>query len=98
VIEMPNTVVRGVGLFQKILGAREISIRMPEGSMLKGLITELDKRFAGQMNRHLFSENGAENHNVRIFLNGRDVRFLDKSETRLADGDIILFLPVLAGG
>ena len=95
---MPKAVVRGVGLYQKILGAREISIEMPEGTMLKGLITELDRRSDEQLNRHLFNENGTRNDGVRIFLNGRDVRFLDKSETGLADGDIILFLPVLAGG
>ena len=95
---MPKVVVRGVGLFQKILGAREISIEISEGSMLKGLITELDRRSDGQIGRHLFNQNGAQNDGVRIFLNGRDVRFLDKSETIITDGDIILFLPVLAGG
>ena len=95
---MPKAVVRGVGLYQKILGAREISIEMPEGTMLKGLITELDRRSDEQLGRHLFNENGTRNDGVRIFLNGRDVRFLDKSETSITDGDIILFLPVLAGG
>ncbi len=66
--------------------------------MLKGLITELDRRSDGQIGRHLFNESGARNDGVRIFLNGRDAHFLDKSETSLTDGDIILFLPVLAGG
>ena len=95
---MPKAVVRGVGLFQKILGAREISIEVPEENTLKCLISELDRRSDGQIGRHLFNENGTQNDGVRIFLNGRDVRFLDKSKTRLTDGDIVLFLPVLAGG
>jgi len=55
---MPKAVVRGVGLYQKILGAREISIEMPEGTRLKGLITELDMRSDEQLGRHLFNENG----------------------------------------
>lgn len=95
---MPKAVVRGVGPFQKILGTRELSIEVPAESTLKNLIDELDRRFDGQIGRHLFIENGAPNDGVRVFLNGRDVRFLNRRKTRLTDGDIVLFLPVLAGG
>lgn len=73
-------------------------MEMPEGSTLKILISELDRRFGGKVGRRLFKENGAWNDGVRVFLNGRDVRFLGRDEPPLTDGDIILFLPVLAGG
>jgi len=90
--------IRGVGPFQKIFGKRQISMEIPERATLKTVIRELDSRSDGKIGGLLFNENGTQNDSVRIFLNGRDVRFLGQSEPPLTDGDIILFLPVLAGG
>ena len=95
---MPKTVVRGVASFEKVLGAREIEFETGPGYTVKGLITDLDLKFHGRLGKLLYKENGQQSDTVRIFLNGRDIRFLDQADLNLRDGDIVLFLPVLAGG
>lgn len=43
-------------------------------------------------------EDGELRRFVNIFLNDEDIRFLDKMETKLQDGDVLAILPALAGG
>jgi molybdopterin converting factor small subunit len=46
----------------------------------------------------LYDEKGNFKKGVRIFLNGRDSRFIPEDDFRLQSGDRVLFLPLLAGG
>lgn len=91
--------IRGASFVQEIMGAREIEMELKEGGTLESLFAELDIKFDGRLSKRLYNEDGSLSNQVRIFLNGRDIRFLDKKETIiLNDGDIVLLLPVLAGG
>jgi molybdopterin converting factor small subunit len=80
------------------MGAREIEMEAREGSTVENLLAELDIKFGRRLSKRLYNEDGSLSNLVRIFLNGRDIRFLDKKALILSDGDIILLLPVLAGG
>lgn len=46
----------------------------------------------------LFSEDGALNRYVNVYLNDEDVRVLDGLETAIDDGDTVVILPAMAGG
>jgi sulfur-carrier protein len=46
----------------------------------------------------LFSEDGALNRYVNVYLNDEDVRVLDGLETAVAPQDTIVILPAMAGG
>jgi len=95
---MPKIIMRGVTVVQEIMGAREIEMEAEEGSTVGSLLAELDIKFDGKLSKLLYNEDGSLSNMVRIFLNGRDIHFLDKKAVTLGDGDIILLLPVLAGG
>ncbi len=43
-------------------------------------------------------EEGELRRFVNIFLNDEDIRFLNKMDTELNDGDVLAILPALAGG
>jgi len=62
------------------------------------VLAELDIKFDGRLSKRLYNQDGSPSNLVRIFLNGRDIRFLEKKAIALSDGDIILLLPILAGG
>ncbi len=47
---------------------------------------------------HQLMEEGELRRFVNIFLNDEDIRFLDKMDTTVNDGDILAILPALAGG
>ena len=65
---------------------------------MDNVLAELDIKFDGRLSKRLYNQDGSPSNLVRIFLNGRDIRFLEKKAIALSDGDIILLLPVLAGG
>jgi sulfur-carrier protein len=46
----------------------------------------------------LFSEEGALNRYVNVYLNDEDVRVLDGLETGVSGSDTIVILPAMAGG
>ncbi len=46
----------------------------------------------------LFSEDGALNRYVNVYLNDEDVRVLDGLDTSVSDSDTIVILPAMAGG
>jgi len=95
---MPKVIIRGASFFQEIMGTREIEMEVWEGSTVESLLAKLDIKFEGRLSKRLYNEDRSLSNRVRIFLNGRDIRFLGKNALALSDGDIILLLPVLAGG
>ena len=46
----------------------------------------------------LFSEDGALNRYVNVYLNDEDVRVLDGLDTSVGSTDTIVILPAMAGG
>ena len=46
----------------------------------------------------LFGADGALNRYVNVYLNDEDVRVLDGLVTSVADGDVLVILPAMAGG
>jgi sulfur-carrier protein len=46
----------------------------------------------------LFSADGELNRYVNVYLNDEDVRVLNGLDTAVADGDILVILPAMAGG
>ena len=47
---------------------------------------------------HLFTDAGAVRSFVNVYVNEEDIRYLDKTETELKDGDVIAIVPAVAGG
>ena len=68
-----------------------------EGSTLRDLINNVDKRhpgFAGQ----LLETDGKQRRFVNIYVNDEDVRYLNGLDTSVEEGDVISILPAVAGG
>jgi len=60
------------------------------------LIATIDGDYPGF--REQIVEDGEILRFVNIFLNDEDIRFLERMETPLRDGDVVAILPALAGG
>ncbi len=85
--------VKVTSVLQKVTGAKVVE---GEGGTVSELITNLDGRYPGF--RDQIMQNGSLHRFVNIYLNDEDIRYLNKLDTQLKDGDSISILPALAGG
>ncbi len=74
----------------------QVSIQA-EGSTVGEVFDGLIERYPG-VKGNLIGEDGGLHKFVNVYVNDDDIRFLDKLETKVADGDTISILPAVAGG
>jgi sulfur-carrier protein len=68
-----------------------------EGGTIADLIDQLDSRFPG-LKEQLLTGEGELHRFVNVYVNDEDARYLDKLDTKVADGDTVSLLPSVAGG
>ncbi len=66
------------------------------GSTLGEVIKDVESGHPGLEDRLL--EGGDLRRFVNVYVNDEDVRFLDGLDTAVADGDVVVVLPAVAGG
>jgi molybdopterin synthase sulfur carrier subunit len=60
-------------------------------------LQNLEVRFP-EFREHLWNEQGDLHRFVNVYVNGEDIRFLQKLATPLETGDEVSIVPALAGG
>lgn len=50
------------------------------------------------LRKHLFAEDGTLRSFVNVYLNDEDIRYLQKNDTPVGDGDLVSIIPSIAGG
>ena len=75
-------------------GEKEVRV---EGSTVGEALRSLAEKHPDTQ-RQLFSDDGALNRYVNVYLNDEDVRVLDGLETPARDSDTLVILPAMAGG
>lgn len=60
------------------------------------LIEALEKEYPGMKER--LSEGGKVRRFINIYVNDEDIRFVNKENTALKDGDTVSIVPAIAGG
>ncbi len=68
-----------------------------EAASVQELLNTLEKNYPGMKDR-LCDADGKVRRFVNIYLNEEDIRFLNKEETPLKNGDEVSIVPAIAGG
>ena len=63
------------------------------GEALNALTTQ-----HGELRRHLYSDDGRLRSFVNVYVNDDDIRYLQKENTPVKEGDTISIVPSIAGG
>jgi molybdopterin synthase sulfur carrier subunit len=77
------------------LGKKETEV---EGSSLKEVLDSLIKEHGEEFRARILNGAGNPQRHIRIYINGKDIRFLKQLDTSLSDGDEVLILPAVVGG
>jgi len=68
-----------------------------EGQTIDEILSNLTGKYP-QLKRHLFAEDGRLRNFVNIYVNDEDIRYLDRENTKVKEGDIVSIIPAIAGG
>lgn len=60
-------------------------------------LSALTGKFA-DLRKHLFADDGRLRSFVNVYVNDEDIRYLQKDQTRVKEGDTISIVPSIAGG
>ncbi|HEX5735442.1 MAG TPA: molybdopterin-synthase adenylyltransferase MoeB [Blastocatellia bacterium] len=75
-------------------GADTVSV---EADSVRDALGALTEKYPN-LKKHLYNEEGQLRHFVNIYVNDEDIRYLEKNETSLKDGDTVSIVPSIAGG
>lgn len=68
-----------------------------KGKNIRELIENLERKYIGIKSR-ICDEKGHLRRFINIFVNDKDIRFLQGDKTELKDGDEVSIIPAIAGG
>ena len=88
--------IRSLSYVSEIFPAKRFAYDVDEGTSVHHLLKKLDAQYS--LGQYIYDEKGALSDNIRIILRGRDVRFMRPEEWTLKESDIVLVMPILAGG
>ncbi len=93
-----NVEVRFLGAFKKAYGKGRMSVHLKGEKRLAALIQEI-ARTSSELRRVLLDpELEDPRPNAVILVNGKEISVLNGLETKIANHDEIVFLPVIHGG
>ena len=94
---MPLT-VKFIGALRHLSGKTQLTINFQEDISVKGLLEKISQEIPEL--KHTFSDQELNDSrsNSLILVNGREISVLSGYETKLSDGDEIVFVPVVHGG
>src|SRR5579862_3870589 len=68
-----------------------------EGRTVAEIMRNLTARY-GDLQKHLYTEDGKLRSFVNIYRNDEDIRYLDKEKTAVKETDVLSIVPSIAGG
>lgn len=90
--------IKFIGALRHLSGKTQLTINFQEGMSLKDLVTKISQqmpKLEKTFSDHQFNDSRS---NALILINGREISVLNGLETKLNDGDEIVFVPVVHGG
>ncbi|KYH39630.1 MAG: molybdenum cofactor biosynthesis protein MoaD [Candidatus Bathyarchaeota archaeon B26-2] len=83
------------GALVRVTGEKTVEINC---STLRDAIDALTARYGVQFKNRILDEKGKLRRFINIYINGKDIRFLNHIDTRLKDGDKVSVIPAVGGG
>ena len=68
-----------------------------KGETIGDVLADLQNSYP-QMAGQVLTPEGELHRFVNVYVNDDDVRYLDKLQTKVAEGDVVSILPAVAGG
>jgi molybdopterin synthase sulfur carrier subunit len=90
--------IKFIGALRHLSGKTQLTINFQEGMSLKELVTKISQKMPKLEKTFSDQQLNDSRSNALILINGREISVLNGLETKLNDGDEIVFVPVVHGG
>jgi len=90
--------VKLIGALRHLSGKKQLRVTYQNGLSLKQLIEQMNREISGLERTFSDQDLNDSRSNSLILVNGVEVSILKGLETRLNDGDEVVFVPVVHGG
>jgi molybdopterin converting factor small subunit len=80
----------------RVYAGKQESIDVQAKTVAEAL-SQLTGKF-GDLKKHLFADDGRLRSFVNVYVNDEDIRYLQKDQTQVREGDTISIVPSIAGG
>jgi molybdopterin synthase sulfur carrier subunit len=94
---MPLT-IKFIGALRHISGKTQLTLSFQDGASIKTVVENISQELPQLKRTFSDQELNDSKSNSLILVNGREISVLDGYETKLCDGDEIVFVPVVHGG
>ncbi len=94
---MPLT-VKFLGALRHLSGKTQFTTNFQEDISIRGLLEKISQEIPDLKRTFCDQELNDSRSNSLILVNGREISVLNGLETKLSDGDEVVFVPVVHGG
>ena len=91
--------VKFMGDLRALLRRRTVTVKLPQGSTVGDLFASLSGDYGEPFASRVFTQSGALQHYVLVFLNGQNIKDVGGLAAGLGEGEVeIMMLPMFEGG
>ncbi|MFW9779791.1 MAG: ubiquitin-like small modifier protein 1 [Candidatus Heimdallarchaeota archaeon] len=97
--EPAKVIIKFFASFRKLAGVKEVEKEIDPDTTVLSLLQALCQTYP-KISNEVFQDKEHENlqDSIVILLNGRNIKFIKGTESKLADKDILAIFPPAAGG
>lgn len=93
---MARVKVRFFATYRDLAGVRELEVEVPDNTTVLTLAKILEEKFPKLKGRLI--ERDRIREETKVLVNGRNIEWLDRENTKISDGYTVAFFPPVAGG
>lgn len=83
------------GSLAKVIGEKTVYV---DALTLEDAINEVSVKYGREFRDRILDESGKLKRFINIYVNGKDIRFLNQLKTILSDNDEVSIIPAVGGG
>jgi len=96
---LPKVTVKHFATIREIVGKKEETLEVEEGTTLADLLHVLSKMYGQQFADYVYDKKtGAPKEYLQFLINGRSTKSLDGFKTKIIDGCQFAIIPPVGGG
>ena len=92
---MGKVKVKFYGALARTTGDKEVEVK---SSNFRQVLNQLTVKYGESFKERICDETGNPKRFINIYVNGKDIRFLNRLDTTIKNGDTISIMPAVSGG